>query len=109
MSVTQFSRDEIARSHAVRHLNTDPGLRTVYYLPTDAPQRDIRFLEINDLITVREHDPLEPIDFGVDIGSAEPYRLLVLDVTPAQWDQVRQGKLPLPEGWSLGGAVTFSR
>ncbi|MGA2621174.1 MAG: hypothetical protein ABSF26_26415 [Thermoguttaceae bacterium] len=109
MSVAQFNREEMARWYADRHLNTDPGIRTVYYLPAGAPDREIRFLEINDLMAVRENDPLEPIDFGVDIGGAESHTLLVLDVTPAQWDRIHAGALPLPDGWSLDNALSFSR
>ena len=109
MSVAQFDREQMARWYADRHLATDPGIRAVYYLPTGAPADEIRFLEINQLMAVRENDPLEPIDFGVDIGGNESHTLLVLDVTPAQWDRIRQGGLPLPDGWSLDQATSFSR
>jgi hypothetical protein len=30
--------------------------------------------------------------------------LLVLDVTPSQWDRIRQSLLPLPSSWSLEDA-----
>jgi len=109
MSVTHSSKEEMVRWYATRHLNTDPGIRTVYYLPVGAPEREIRFLEINDLIVVRELDPLEPLDFGVDVDGAEPHALLVVDVTPDQWERIRRGELSLPGGWSLDGAVAFSR
>ena len=109
MPVTQFDKAEMARWYADRHLRTDPGIRTVYYLPVGAPEREIRLLEINELIAVRENDPLEPIDFGIDITGADSHCLLVLDVTPAQWDNIREGRLQLPEGWSLEGASSFSR
>ena len=39
------------------------------------------FVEIDDLMAVRENDPLEPIDFGVDVGGTDSHTLLVLDVT----------------------------
>jgi len=81
----------------------------VYYLPRGSPEREIRFLEINDLMAVRKNDPLEPIDFGVDIGGTEPHTLLVLDVTPDQWERIRSGGLPLPDAWSLDNAISFSR
>ena len=109
MSVAQFNREEMARSYATRHLSTDPGIRTVYYLPVGGPEREVRFLEINDLMAVRENDPLEPIDFGVEISGADAHTLLVLDVTPAQWERIRRGELPLPDGWSLDNAIPFSR
>ena len=109
MSVVQFNKDEMARWYADRHLKTDPGIVAVYYLPTGAPEREIRFLEVNELMAVRKNDPLEPIDFGVDIDGADAHRLMVLDVTPAQWERIRKNELQLPRDWSLDGAVVFSR
>ena len=54
MSVAQFNREEMAQSYAVRHLKTDPGIRTVYYLPSGAPEREIRFVEVNDLMAAEQ-------------------------------------------------------
>lgn len=108
MSVVHSSKDETVRWYADRHLKTDPGIRAVYYLPAGAPEAEIRFVEINELMAVRESDPLEPIDFGVDIEGSE-HKLLVVDVTPTQWDRIRRGELSLPTGWSLDQALQFSR
>jgi hypothetical protein len=107
MPENQFNRDTMARGYAIRHLKTDPGIRTVYYLPARAPEREIRFIEINDLIANRDKHPLEPLDFGVDIGGAEGHTLVVLDVTPAQWEKINKKELQLPQDWSLDGAVPF--
>jgi hypothetical protein len=63
---TTFDRDALARGYARRHLETDSGVEEIHYLPTGAPPREIRFLEVNRLISGTT--PLEPIDFGVDIG-----------------------------------------
>ncbi len=109
MSVVQFDRDQMARWYADRHLQTDRGIVAVYYLPAGAPEREIRFLEVNELMAVRDNDPLEPIDFGVAIGGADAHTLLVLDVTPAQWEKIGRNELRLPEGWSLEGAIRFAR
>ena len=48
---------------------------------------------------VRESDPLEPLDFGIDVDGAEPHTLLVLDVTPGQLEKIHGGELSLPAGW----------
>jgi hypothetical protein len=109
MSENPFNRDSMAHWYAVRHLKTDPGIREVYYLPTGAPEREIRFIEINDMIAERDKYPLEPIDFGVDVRSEEGHTLMVLDVTPAQWERINKNELPLPKDWSLDGAPSFSR
>jgi len=109
MSTTQFSRDSMANWYAKQHLKTDPGIRSVYYLPTDAPDREIRFLEINELVADRYDDTLEPIEFGVDTGMESEHKLFVLDVTPGQWDRIRQASLALPQDWSLEDAVSYSQ
>ena len=109
MAENQFNRDTMARWYAARHLTTDPGIQTVYYLPAGAPEREIRFVEINDLIADRNGYPLEPIDFGVDIGGTEGHTLMVLDVTPAQWKGIQNKELQLPSNWSLDGMIPFAR
>jgi hypothetical protein len=109
MPESPFSRNEMARWYATRHLRTDTGIRSIYYLPQHAPDREIRFVEINEMIADRDKDPLEPIDFGVDIGAETAHSLFVLDVTPSQWEKIRANEIPLPQGWSLDGATQFPR
>ena len=48
--------------------------------------------------------PPEPIDFGVDIDGDDAHTLYVLDVTPAQWEAIQAGTMPLPSGWTLEGS-----
>lgn len=104
---TAFDRDKLAHWYAKRHFMTDSGVEQIQYLPTNAPAREIRFLEINRLIP-ETTDP-EPIDFGVDIGGADPHTLYVLDVTPAQWESIKNQQMRLPSGWTLEGAQPFAR
>lgn len=96
-----FDRDYLAFQYARRHLKTDSGVDRIFYLPTEAPDREIRLLEVNHLIA--ETTPLEAIDFGVDTGSAESHVLTVLDVTPDQWKAINSEMLSLPHGWTLEG------
>jgi hypothetical protein len=109
MAENQFNRNSLADFYASRHLKTDPGIREVYFLPAGAPEREIRFIEINEMIADRDKYPLEPIDFGVDIGGAEGHTLMVLDVTPSQWERINKKELQLPKDWSLDGAISHSR
>jgi hypothetical protein len=104
MSQTAFDRSAMAQWYARQHRKTDPGIRAVYYLPGDAPDREIRFVEVNELIAERNDDTLEPIDFGVDAGMESEHKLFVLDVTPGQWERIQQESLSLPHGWLLEGA-----
>ena len=102
-----FDRDSLATWYAKQHLKTDPAIRSIYYLPTDAPEREIRFVEINDLVADRNDDTLEPIDFGVDTGTESEHKIFILDVTPHQLNRIRKPSLSLPQGWSLTNAVSF--
>ena len=108
MPAVHFDRDSMAQWYASRHLKTDPGIAALYYLPKNAPEREIRFVEVNDMIVERENDPLEPIDFGVDTGGANEHKLLVVDVTPDQWRRIERRELSLPTGWTLDGKRLYS-
>jgi hypothetical protein len=105
MTTVYFDRDAMAKWYARQHLDTDPGLKSVYYLPKNSPQREIRLVEINELIAEMIDEGLEAIDFGVDTGAESEHKLFVLDVTPSQWEAITQSRLSLPKGWSLDGAV----
>jgi hypothetical protein len=107
MPQTQFDRDSMARWYAQRHLQTDPGVHTVYYLPGNAPENEIRLLEVNTLMAERNYDTLEPFDFGVDVGSEAEHKLWVLDVTPSQLERIRHEPQLLPPGWSLEHATVL--
>lgn len=96
---TTFDRDKMALSYAKKHLDIDPGVLEIHHLSHGASVREIRFLEVNSLISASSN--LEPIDFGVDTDSPTAHTLLVLDVTPDQWKAIIQRKLALPYGWSL--------
>ncbi len=102
-----FDRERFARRYAKRHLDTDTGVVQIFFLPTNAPPREIRLLEVNQLIS--ETTPLEPIDFGVDIGDADGHTLYVLDVTPIQWEAIKTGEATLPNGWNLDGVQELVR
>lgn len=105
---TIFDRDSWAQWYARQHLQTDPGITAVYYLPTGAGVRDIRLVEVNTMIGERLDDRLEPIDFGIDFGEVTEHRLVVLDVSSNQWGRILNNEIPLPSGWSLDKRLGFS-
>lgn len=107
MSTIVYDRDATARWHAKQLIKTDSGIRSIYYLPKNASDREIRFVEVNDLLADRTDDTLAPVDFGIDRGMESEFKLCVLDVTPRQWDRIRDGALALPVGWSLDDVIEF--
>jgi hypothetical protein len=101
MPAAAFDRDAMAAFYAKRHKETDPAIREIHYLPTGAPPNEIRLVEVNEAITGTAGP--EPIDFGVDAGTKNEHKLIVFDVTPEQWDEIRAGDLELLPGWTLEG------
>jgi hypothetical protein len=97
----------MARWYAQQHLETDPGIVSVYYLPTNSGEREIRFVEVNRLMGDRNDNALEPIHFGIDRGMDSAHKLVILDVTPEQWERIRKKKLSLPANWSLRRAIHY--
>ncbi len=106
-TITAFDRDSLARWYAERHMEIDEAVLRIFYLPTNAPPREVRLLEVNRLIA--EITPPEPVDFGVDVDGAEAHTLYVLDVTPNQWEAIERGDIQLPPGWSLAGRQELGR
>lgn len=106
MATVEFERDLLAECYANRHWRTDDSIEAILYLPAGAPGREIRLLEVNRCVGQLDGLPLEPIDFGIDANEESFHRLLVLDISPAQWQLIRQNQLSLPAGWSLKNAVS---
>jgi hypothetical protein len=65
----QIDRDSMAKWYAGQHFKTDPGIQKIYYLTKNAPDREIRLVEINNLLAELDAHALEPLDFGVDTGA----------------------------------------
>ncbi len=101
-----FDRDSQARVYATQHLDFDSGVVQIFYLPTNAPDREIRLLEVNRLIP---ETPPTAIDFGVAIDGPDAHKLIVFDVTPTQWEAIEQGSLMIPDGWTLEDSQELAR
>ncbi len=108
MPAISFDRDAMAQWYATQHRKIDPGIADIYYLTAGAPEREIRFVEVNTLLPDTIDDDLEPVDFGVDTGSESEHKLFVLDVTPSQWSEITSGQLELPAGWVLEQATDLT-
>ena len=109
MPAVAFDRDTLANWHARQHMKTDPGIRAIYYLPDNAAEREIRLVEVNEMIAERTDQALEPFRLGLDRGMETEHTIDVLDVTPAQWDKIKHGSLPLPQGWSLANSRSIEQ
>ena len=100
-------RDDVVSWLAVQHFAASPEITDIYYLRTDAPDDEIRLLEVNRLVGRRQEE-VEAVDFGLNIEGLH-YRLLVADISPAEHERLTSGTLKLPGGWALQGAWHWSR
>lgn len=108
-STKAFPAETWAARYAKSHYKTDPGITAVYFLPVKTGEREVRLVEVNRLLAERAADTLEPYVFGVDVDGPDEHQVLILDVTPNQWQQLKSKKLPLPAGWSLEGKKKIPR
>lgn len=103
---SKMTKDEFARWIIRRHFAIDKGLSRILYLPKDASEQEVRLLEINELAHIPEGEPVEAADFMPDIDEVR-FTLLVADVTPRQFDAIRNGSLKLPKAWELAESQEF--
>ena len=100
--------EPFARWLAHRHLSTDPAIQWVVYLPTGAPNDEVRLLEINRFLQLDDDDVIEPVDFTPDDDLT--FKVFVADVASDQWERIQQGQGPsMPPGWQLEGYRVYSR
>ncbi len=103
-----MSRDDFAEWLAAQHYIIDKGITRVVYLPTDAPEKEIRLLEVNELASIPEMAPVEAFDFDPGVNGLD-FSVHVADVSPRQYDMLNKGEISLPTGWTLNGAREIPR
>jgi hypothetical protein len=94
---------------ARQHLGIDSHIQEVIYLPAGAPENEIRLVEINSKLYLDPaDDAIVPVEMTPAV-SGLPYKVRVADITPEQWDKVKQHANMLPLGWSLADSVKTGR
>jgi hypothetical protein len=100
---------QFARWLAQRHMETDAAIEWVVYLPTGAPNNEIRLLEVNRFLHPPDNDVIEPLDFTPDIEDV-PFRVFVADVTRDQWERIQRDPDLLSQvGWQLKDNQIYAR
>ena len=95
-------KDSAAISLAQLHYQFEPGMREIYRLVGDAeaeqdPAEPIKLLEINS-----DTIPSGILPLGFDaIPASGNYPSVIIQITPAEFEDVRHGKLQLPAGWKV--------
>ena len=100
-----------AREAAEDHFGIDPGLKEIHYLPKGGNANEIRFVFVNPSVWYQSDDHLIPVHYPTGPKGVDPPwpTLAVIDATERQWKKLADGRILLPDGWSLDGLQTFTR
>ncbi len=102
------SREEVAEWVAKQHMGADGGVHEVWFLPSGAPEGEIRLLEVSERFT-GEPAKIEPVDFGLDVDAAQ-YKLVVADVSSDHLTRIKTDPAnSLPKDWTLDQARIWGR
>jgi hypothetical protein len=89
---------EAARRLAQAHYQVEPGISAIYPIVSDDPaDRTIRLLEVNPSTFP---SGIMPVSFAPHPPSGIPFPSVIVEVTPSEFGDIQEGRLPLPRGWS---------
>ena len=96
--------EEVAKLLAQRHYSFEPSITEIRTPcaagPSDSGQNEpIKLLEVN-ANTVPSG--ILPLRFDAAPGSGIPYPSVIVEVTPDEYEKIKNNELRLPDGWFLG-------
>ena len=94
----------LARRLAQDHFQVDPSIEHIALFSLDEDTA-MRLVEVSPEASVLgEVDP-----FGFDPSRDYPVMILIADVVPSQWEEIRSGRMPLPDGWTKEPTAQWMR
>jgi hypothetical protein len=100
------SKSETARNLARAHFANEPNLKSVHLLEPlneDDPGDPIKLLEVVEGTIERG---IEPIAFPADPARGIEYPVLIVEVSPREYQNIRTDLGPLQtHGWSMGSEL----
>lgn len=100
MSEATQERAAFAEWLARQHLEFDSRLAEVIYLPTGAPEDEVRLLEVNTGLYRNADQAIVAVETTPAIADL-PFRVWIADVTSEEWERIQSSPDKLPIGWSL--------
>ncbi len=88
---------EVARELAEAHKEEDPATTDIFL--ADAPG-EVRLVEVSGSVGSSEPREVLPFRFGAQPEEGIDYPSVVDLLSPAEWEAVKKGELPLPPGWN---------
>ncbi len=94
----------LAGTDAREHFDLEDGIERVIWFKNGAPE-EIHVIEVNRN-TIPEGAILT---FYLRPTQEFPLPIILGDITPEEWEKVKQGLISLPEGWTLDNIEVFER
>jgi hypothetical protein len=95
---------EMVQRMAREHFDLEEGIERVIWFKNGEPG-EIHVIEVNRN-TIPEGAILT---FYLRPTQEFPLPIILGDVTPEEWEKVKQGLISLPEGWTLDNIEVFER
>ncbi len=109
-TLEMLSKEEYLRKLAAEHFAVDPGMSTIVRLVSkteSARDEPLKVLEVN---ADTFEDGIVPIPFSVrEEGSIQTPPVIIVEVSPAEYERIKSGSLPLPNQWELGEVLERSK
>jgi hypothetical protein len=100
-------KKDVAKLLAERHYQVEPTVINIVIVEASPeaearPEEPIKLLEVNEATIP---SGIMPIEFGPHPSSGILYPSVIMEVTPEEYVEIKQGRLPLPEHWHLGETI----
>jgi len=101
------TKDEEALELARKHYEVEAGLTQIFRITGSAdnevsPNEPIKLLEVNENTVP---SGIMPIQFGPSPASGLHHPSIILEVTPDEFQKIRNHELELPNGWEIGDLI----
>jgi hypothetical protein len=100
------NKSETARNLAKAHFANEPNLRHVHLiepLNEEDPRDPIKLLEVVEGTIERG---IEPIAFPANPGRGIDYPVLIIEISPKEYDDIRNNMAALKShGWTMGSEL----
>lgn len=87
---------DVAKELAEAHRAEDPETDEVFLAESEG---EVRLVEISRAAVGTTNGKVLPFRFAPRPDLGVPYDAVVVLLSPAEWQEVRAGRLPLPAGW----------
>lgn len=105
--VDSTKKSEAARSLAEKHFDVEIGMIKIFRLrarpETEASLAEpIKLLEVNAATVA---SGILPLSFAAMPARGLPFPMVIVEVTPEEFEMIERNELKLPHGWTIGEEI----